>query len=233
MIRSLFSPRLFHALTCVPASSSQNAISPNGSLTGYAVDYGVYYPHLLAYHPDAVLVGADTIIAASVTIPPEEAGDFGKRPDRPDETRAWWVVVDSRGRLAHVLHFYRGMEYTRDIIVLVSEKTPEGYIRYLEERGYEYIVAGRDRVDLHLAMEKLFKNYPIRIVVSDTGGRLDTALLESGLVDELSLIVAPVLSGQTEVNLYTPSSKKNIELILKECTDVGEGYVHLVYQVVK
>jgi len=66
-----------------------------------------------------------------------------------------------------------------------------------------------------------------------TEGTLDTALLESGLVDEISLIVAPVLSGQAEGNLYTPSSKKNIELILKECRDLGEGYIHLVYQVVK
>lgn len=216
-----------------PCVILSNAISPNGSLTGYAVDYGVYYPHLLAYHPDAVLVGADTILATSVAIPPEEARDFEKRPDRPDETRPWWVVVDSRGRLARVLHFYRRMEYTRDIIVLVSEKTPEGYIQYLKERGYEYIVAGSDRVDLDLAMEKLLRMYHIRILVSDTGGTLDTVLLESGLVDEISLIVAPVLSGQTEVILYTPSSKKNIDLTLKECTVVGEGYVHLVYEVVQ
>jgi len=55
-----------------------NAVSPNGSLTGYAVDYGVYYPHLLAYHPDAVLVGADTILAAPVTIPPKNRLILGK-----------------------------------------------------------------------------------------------------------------------------------------------------------
>lgn len=210
-----------------------NAISPNGSLTGYGVDYGVYYPLLLSYRPDAVLVGADTILAAPVTIPPAEEGDFKKRPARPDETRPWWVVVDSRGRLAPVLHFYRRMEYTRDIIVLVSEKTPDWYIRYLREREYEYLVAGRDRVNLGLAMENLFSGYNIRILVSDTGGTLDTALLESGLVDEISLLVIPVLSGETGVLLYEPSSKKNIDLKLKEYADAGGGYVHLVYEVVQ
>jgi 2,5-diamino-6-(ribosylamino)-4(3H)-pyrimidinone 5'-phosphate reductase len=170
-----------------PCIILSNAISPNGSLTGYGVDYGVYYPLLLSYHPDAVLVGADTVLAASVAIPPEEAGDFRKRPDRPDETRLWWVVVDSRGRLARILHFSQRMEYTRDIIVLVSEKTPDWYSRYLREREYEYLVAGRDRVNLCLAMENLFSGYDIRILVSDTGGSLDTALLESGLVDDLKL----------------------------------------------
>ena len=210
-----------------------NAVSPNGSLTGYAVDYGVYYPHLLAYHPDAVLVGADTILAAPVTIPPEEPADFGKRSERADETRPWWVVVDSRGRLAHHLHFFRRMEYTRDIIVLVSETTPEGYIRYLQERDYEYLVAGSDRVDLGMAMDTLFGTYNIRTLVSDTGGTLVTVILESGLVDEISLIVTPVLSGETEVLLYKPSSKKNIALKLKECMAIRDGYVHLLYEIVR
>lgn len=147
-----------------------NAISPNGSLTGYGVDYGVYYQLLLSYHPDAVLVGADTILAAHGRIPPGEEGDFKKRPARPDETRPWWVVGDSRGRLARILHFSRRMEYTKDITVLVSGKTPDWYIRYLRERGYGYLGAGRDQIDLGLAMENLFSGYDIRILASDTGG---------------------------------------------------------------
>lgn len=181
----------------------------------------MYYALLLAYYPDAVLVGADTILTVSVAIPPEEAGDDGKRPDRPGETRPWWVVVDSRGRLPRVLHFYWRMEYTRDIIMLVSEKTPDWYNRYLREREYEYFVAGRDRVDPGLAMENLFSGNTIRILVSDTGGTLDTALLESGLVDEISLLVIPVLSGETGVLLYGPSSKENIDLKLKRICGCG------------
>lgn len=110
-----------------------NAVSLNGSLTGYDVDYRVYYPLLLAYHPDAVLVGADTVLAAPVTILPEEPGDFVRRPVLEGEIRPLWIIVDSRGRLPAVLHFFRRMEFTPDILVLVSEQTPGHYIRYLRK----------------------------------------------------------------------------------------------------
>jgi len=210
-----------------------NAVSPNGSLTGYDVDYGVYYPILLSYRPDAVLEGADTILAAPVEIPPEEETDRTKRLATPGETRPWLVVVDSRGRLSSVLHFYRRMEYTRDVIVLISDETPSRYVRFLEDRDYDYLITGKDRVDPEIALHKLYQEYHIRTLVSDTGGTLDTVLLTAGLVDEISLVVAPVLSAQTDVLLYQPDPgiAHNIPLTLKECGDVGEGYVHLVYGV--
>jgi 2,5-diamino-6-(ribosylamino)-4(3H)-pyrimidinone 5'-phosphate reductase len=210
-----------------------NAVSPNGSLTGYDVDYGVYYPILLSHRPDAVLVGADTILAAPVEIPPEEERDRTKRPATPGETRPWLVVVDSRGRLSSVLHFHRRMEYTRDIIVLISDETPSRYVRFLEERDYDYLIAGKDRVNPEIALRELYQEYQIRTLVSDTGGTLDTVLLGAGLVDEISLVIAPVLSAQTDILLYQPDPgiAHNIPLTLKECGDVGEGYVHLVYGV--
>lgn len=210
-----------------------NAVSPNGSLTGFPVDYGVYYPLMLSYKPDAVLVGADTVLAAPVEIPPEQESDRLRRPSEQGETRPWWVIVDSRGRLSSILHFFRRMEYVRDIIVLVSEKTPPEYIRYLEDRDYLFLVAGKERVDLAAAMILLSRDFAVHTLVSDTGGTLNTALLESGLVDELSLVLAPVLSGRTDVLLYRPVGRGTIDLVLKGCGDIGEGYVHLVYEVVK
>ena len=210
-----------------------NAVSPNGSLTGYDVDYGVYYPILLSYQPDAVLTGADTILAAPVELPPEEEADRTKRQPKPGENRPWLVVVDSRGRLSPVLHFYRRMEYSRDVIVLVSDKTPSRYIRFLEDRDYDYLIAGKDRVDPETALHRLCQEYDVRTLVSDTGGTLDTVLLSAGLVDEISLVVAPVLSVRTDILLFQPvaGTGRNIPLTLKECGDVGEGYVHLVYVV--
>lgn len=217
----------------IPRVILSNAVSPNGSLTGFPVDYGVYYPLLLSYKPDAVLVGADTVLAAPVEITPEMESDCHRRPSEPGETRPLWVIVDSRGRLSAILHVFRRMEYVRDIIVLVAETTPPEYIHYLEDRGYLSITAGKDRVDLAAAMEVLSRDHAVRTLVSDTGGTLGTVMLESGLVDELSLVIAPALSGRTDVLLYRPVSRKNIDLVLKCYRDIGEGYVHLVYEVVK
>ncbi|MCG7854801.1 MAG: hypothetical protein MIO88_02990 [Methanoregulaceae archaeon] len=45
--------------------------------------------------------------------------------------------------------------------------------------------------------------------------------------------MAPVLSARPDVLLFKPEPgiAQNIPLTLKECGDVGEGYVHLVYGV--
>ncbi|WP_243669166.1 hypothetical protein [Methanoculleus chikugoensis] len=40
------------------------------------------------------------------------------------------------------------MEHTKDVVVLVSEATPEDYLDYLREREYPFIRCGKDRVDL-------------------------------------------------------------------------------------
>ncbi|HUU74501.1 MAG TPA: RibD family protein [Methanoregulaceae archaeon] len=210
-----------------------NAVSLNGSLTGFFVDFSVYYSTVLSHSPDAMLVGADTVLAARIEIPPEEESDFRKRPVFPDEKRPWWVLVDSRGRLSPVLHFFRRMEYIRDIIILVSEETPREYIHFLKEREYEIINVGRKRVDLSKALELLYRDYGVKTLVTDTGETLDTALLESGLVDEISLVIVPTLSTETNVLLYRSRSGKSgpIALSLLECERCEGGHLHLLYEV--
>ena len=57
------------------------------------------------------------------------------------------------------------------------------------------LVAGKERVDLSLALERLRTEYGVRRVRVDSGGRLNGALLRAGLVDEVHLLVCPWLAG--------------------------------------
>ncbi|MDD1676257.1 MAG: dihydrofolate reductase family protein [Methanomicrobiales archaeon] len=209
-----------------------NAISCNGSLTGFACDYGIYYPLLLEQEPDLVLVGSQTVAAAHDDIPPEEEYDRRKRVIAPDDRRPWWGVVDSRGILRDVLHFYRRMEYIRDIIVLVAENTPASYIRFLQEREYEYVVAGKDRVDFRAAFSALGGQYGIRRISTDTGGTLNSVLLDAGLVDVISLVVVPVVTPTIGTPFYRSiAGSGTISLMLEKAEPLRDGYVHLLYRV--
>jgi 2,5-diamino-6-(ribosylamino)-4(3H)-pyrimidinone 5'-phosphate reductase len=216
-----------------PRVIMSNAISLNGGLTGFPVDLGVYYRILLGYRPDMVLVGSNTVLAAHDEIPPEEETDFGLRVPEPGDERPYWVVADSGGKLEGILHFYRRMEYIKDIILLVTEETPPGYLRYLEERKYATIIAGTDRVDFTAAFHALGERYGAATIVTDTGGTLNSVLLDASLVDEISVLVAPVLAGRIETPLFMSSKGEggNVVLRLTSCEVVGGGYVHLVYGV--
>ena len=55
--------------------------------------------------------------------------------------------------------------------------------------------AGGDEVDLALALEKLAATFGIRTLLLEGGGKINGSMLQAGLVDEVSLLVAPIADG--------------------------------------
>ena len=148
------------------------------------------------FAPRAVLEGSGSFVAhdAPAAVFPE--------PDVPTAEllehhlpgpldRRWFVVVDSRGRVRWT---HTGDDETR-LLVLVAAATPAGYLAHLRARGIPYLVAGRDRVDLPVALDLLAARLGIGWVVSQAGGELNGALLRAGLVEEVHLVVLPVVVG--------------------------------------
>jgi riboflavin biosynthesis pyrimidine reductase len=78
----------------------------------------------------------------------------------------------------------------------VSERTPADYLAMLRQSGVSYIVAGADAVDLVRAVEALGEHFGIRTLLLEGGGHINGAFLEAGLVDEVSLLLAPGIDGR-------------------------------------
>ena len=120
-------------------------------------------------------------------------------------------------------------------MILVSKKTPKPYIKYLKDRQYDTIATGEERVDIREALEVLYERYYTRTVLIDSGGTLNSILLESGLVDRISLLISPVLVGKEPEKLFEnlmPSGTV-IKLRLLKMEMFDENYVLLVYRVLK
>ncbi|AAM30754.1 MAG: dihydrofolate reductase family protein [Methanosarcina sp.] len=221
----------------LPRLVIHNSISPDGSTTGFDANLDVHYGILGSYEPDAMIVGSNTAKVGTQffceKIPPEDKEDFKKPDIHPDDTRAYWMIADSRGTLEGLMHVFRRSEYSKDIIVLVSEKTPESYINYLKERDYDFIRAGVERVDVRQGLEIAGERYGFKLVVSDSGGILNSILLEQGLVDEISLVLTPEIVGKSGTNLFRGIEKSGIQLELSRNEIVEKKYVHLVYRVLK
>jgi 2,5-diamino-6-(ribosylamino)-4(3H)-pyrimidinone 5'-phosphate reductase len=140
-------------------------------------------------------------------------------------------MADSRGKLKGCLHVYRQSGYGKDVIVLVSESTPQDYLDYLKERNYDYIVAGSDHVNLRMALMELNRRYGFDTVATDTGGVLAAALLEENLVDEVQLLVCPEIVGEKAVNLFR-AVKGPVRLEFVGCEAIN-NLVLLSYRVKK
>lgn len=221
----------------IPKLIIHNSISLDGSTTGFEANLEVHYKILSSYQPDAMIVGSNTARTGTQffceKIPPEEELDFKKPEIQPDDPRAYWLIADSKGILEGLMHVFRRSEYSKDVIVLVSEKTPEPYIDYLKERNYEFIRTGADRVNVRHALEIANERYGFKLVVSDSGGVLNSILLEQELVEEISLILTPEITGKMGTNLFRNLEKSGIRLELLKDEIVEKKYVHLVYRILK
>ena len=221
----------------LPKLIIHNSISLDCSITGFEANLELHYGILRSYGPDAMLVGSNTaktgIELFCEEIPPEEESDFLKPEILPGDPRAFWLLADSRGTLKGLLHILRRSEYCKDVIVLVSEKTPAAYLDYLKERDYDTIRAGEAHVDYREALETANGRYGFKIVVSDSGSTLNSILLEQGLAEEISLLVSPVLVGKTGENLFGKLEKSGIELELVKNERMEGNYLNLLYRVLK
>jgi 2,5-diamino-6-(ribosylamino)-4(3H)-pyrimidinone 5'-phosphate reductase len=210
-----------------------NSVSVDGAIKDFDVDIGLHYQLLGKLDADALLVGSDTaksgIALFNKEVPPEEASDFNKPVIATDDTRLFWVIADSQGKLQGLMHVHRKSGYAKDIIVLVSKTTPQEYLDYLTARHYDFIVAGQDHVDFHLALEQLNSRYGMETVVTDSGGALSGILLDAGLVNEIQLLIAPEIVGKKAVNLFR-NVKHNVKLKLTKCFIVDKTHALLTYQ---
>jgi 2,5-diamino-6-(ribosylamino)-4(3H)-pyrimidinone 5'-phosphate reductase len=221
-----------------PKIITHNAVSLDGSISGFTIDLEKYYAIVSSLKPDAMLVGSSTaksgIEMYSDGIPDESNADFVKPRITPEDKRPYWVIPDHNGLLQGRLHIFRRFEYCKDVIILLTEKSPESYVKYLMERNYDVIISGHEDVDLNHSLGILARKYDCKTVVTDSGGNLNKALLEAGLVDEISLIISPVLVDQKHLKLFRGLNltKKPIQMELIAVESLGD-HVKLHYRIIK
>jgi 2,5-diamino-6-(ribosylamino)-4(3H)-pyrimidinone 5'-phosphate reductase len=217
-----------------PETIVHNTLGVDGAVRGFPVDMGVHYGLVAEFGVQAHLIGSETVRAGiedfGEDIGPEIEADLHPPETAENDQLPWWVIVDSGGRLGGLLHGMRRFEFCRDAVVLVSDTTPSSYLEYLQTRSYRHHVVGRERVDLAEAMALLSREYRVNKLLIDSGPALVGALLDAGLVDRISLVLAPHLAGCDQPTLFS-KARGTVALKLQHHAPVGDGSVHLLYEV--
>jgi 2,5-diamino-6-(ribosylamino)-4(3H)-pyrimidinone 5'-phosphate reductase len=184
---------------------------------------------------DAVMVGGQTLLAESpkltVKTPELRAERVAKGlPENPMK-----VGVVSRADLRLDGDFMMAGP-ARRVIFTTSQTAPE-QINLLSEHGAEVYILGEKRVDLEKALERLYQ-LGVRRLLVEGGGRLNFELLRLGLVDELSVYVAPkIFGGHSAPTLadgdgLVESAAKTLKLVDVRVLDETGG-VLIRYQCIK
>lgn len=215
----------------LPKVILHNSVSLDGSLTNFEANLPLHYSLARKFNADASLIGSNTVkVGAELfggSVPLEEESDFEK-PKR-DSSLPYWVIPDTKGALKGILHTCRRFEYCRDAIVLVSENSPRDYIEHLKERNYDYHLVGENRVDLKRALVLISEKYGVKTLLVDAGQILGNLLLNQGLVDEISLLVHPVVVGPKSYRMFDNANNVKLKFVRNEKHE--NGCVWLVYKV--
>jgi 2,5-diamino-6-(ribosylamino)-4(3H)-pyrimidinone 5'-phosphate reductase len=200
-----------------------NSTSLDGRLTGFEIDMERHYGLAASFGNDVHLAGSETILAQESMLPEDDHTAFDPPKVSYDDRRAILVVPDSRGRIKR-WHGLRVSGFWKDVVALVSASTPGAYLEFLRERHVRYLVKGDDRVDLAASLVILADELGTKTVMQDSGGILNGVMLEAGLVDEVSLLVHPVIAGEDQVPLFRltgSSAPPRLEMVRHETVSDG------------
>lgn len=108
------------------------------------------------------------------------------------------VSVDPKGELAFSSHISerKGRKPAHIIEALTEQASPE-YLSYLRKQEVSYVFAGKEVLDCGLLLQKLRNLFGIERLMVAGGGVVNWSFLSAGLVDEVSLVIAPVADGST------------------------------------
>ena len=160
----------------------------------------------LRWHADAVLVGVDTVVADD----PLLTDRSGQRRRRALQR----VVLDSALRMP--LESKLVSTAQNDVVVFTVSKD-ESRIEALRSRGIrvEVLAAESGRVPLGKVLDRLGAD-GILTLLTETGTRLNTALLAGGLVDRVHFFVSPQILGSDAVPAFrgvaAPIGIGNVEI---------------------
>lgn len=148
-------------------------------------------------------------------------------------SKRFFIIIDPNGKI----------EYDKNklgddaiITILGQELVSEEYLEHLKRQGISYVFAGSDGTDLVKAMNALYDDFGISLILLDGGGITNGLFLKAGLIDELSLVLYPGIDGKSGVSSIFeyrgeddfPASEQTLELM--QVKPLENGIVWLRYK---
>jgi 2,5-diamino-6-(ribosylamino)-4(3H)-pyrimidinone 5'-phosphate reductase len=82
------------------------------------------------------------------------------------------------------------------VVAILSERVADDYLAQLRAAGVSYVIAGNREIDLALALEKIAARFGVKTLMLEGGGGINGSMLRAGLVDEVSVLLAPIVDGR-------------------------------------
>ena len=149
------------------------------------------------YQANAWMCGRITMTGFAKGTGPAPVSDVSITPKTdyiaPHAQTSYAIALDPGGKLLWDRNDISGDH----VITVLTEKVTADYLARLQARQISYLIGGRETIDLSTVLDKLATGFQIKTLLLEGGGKINGSMLRVGLIDELSLLVAPVADGSS------------------------------------
>ncbi|MBD8087868.1 dihydrofolate reductase family protein [Limosilactobacillus sp. c11Ua_112_M] len=198
---------------------------------------GDYYDDQLFKLGSANANGSNTIVMYAAKGKPDLSKYDGQRIEYRDwvpseiKSATWDVSYDRRGRAGWEKNYFPYAGRKNRAIEVITKQASQNYLAFLQSMEIPYLVCGEREINFAESLVKLKKYFDIKTMVLGGGALINGAFLKAGLVDQISLVIAPYISGDSKKKgtFDTLGKFVNQRFHVTQTKKLGDGGVHLIY----
>ncbi len=160
-----------------------------------------------------------------------------EKMDDPKPVPCSFIIIDNKPHLTSAGVEYLSRKLKKLIVVTACSEHPALSVR----KNDVVVIREENAIDFAKLFERLKRELGIDSLTIQSGGTLNASLFRLGLIDHLSIIVAPVVVGGAttptlidgESNHTMADLKSLVGLKLVEAKVLDDSYLHLRYDVIR
>lgn len=138
-------------------------------------------------------VTAELELAEPGKFEPKNTETYGKEGfSKKVDAAGYEVIVDTKGKLL----WPNALGMSKPYLILTSENVTKEYLDYLDRQNISWIACGKEHIDLARAAEILAEQFNVKRMGIVGGPKINTAFLEAGLLDEISILIGAGIDGR-------------------------------------
>jgi len=135
--------------------------------------------------------------------------------DKISECKFFAVCFDRKGTLCFKSNSLKddipGYDNSH-VIQVMTENVKDEYLAFLRSIGLSYIICGKDDIDLDSCLEKLRLKFGIKVLLLEGGSLINGSFMKCGVIDEISLVQAPITAEKDDKPLFYEGNIENYSL---------------------
>jgi 2,5-diamino-6-(ribosylamino)-4(3H)-pyrimidinone 5'-phosphate reductase len=105
--------------------------------------------------------------------------------------KSYAIAIDPSGKLT----WKSNAIDDEHVIAILTERVSDQYLAFLRSKGVSFVFGGKSEINLKRVLAKLRSRFGIKTLLLEGGGKINGSFLAADVIDELSILIAPVADG--------------------------------------